>query len=156
MTHLNFTGSKGSSRMEKETSSSNSKASASFTALYSLSKRKWKWKWKSLRCVWLFATPWTIQSLKSSRPEYWSEQPFPLGSNPGLPHCRQLLYQLSHKGSPRILQWVAYPFSMGSSQTRNQSRVSCIAGGFFTNWAIREAPFQNNSVSNIGLWVARL
>ena len=46
-------------------------------------------------------------------------------------------YQLSHKGSPRIL--VAYPFSNGSSQSRNQTGVSCIAGGFFTNWAIREA-----------------
>ena len=33
------------------------------------------------------------------------------GSNPGLPHCRRILYQLSHKGSPRILEWVAYPFS---------------------------------------------
>ena len=33
------------------------------------------------------------------------------GSNPGLLHCRQILYQLSHKGSPRILEWVAYPFS---------------------------------------------
>ena len=31
------------------------------------------------------------------------------GSNPGLPHCRQILYQLSHKGSPRILEWVDYP-----------------------------------------------
>ena len=31
------------------------------------------------------------------------------GSNPGLPHCRQILYQLSHKGSPRILEWVACP-----------------------------------------------
>ena len=28
------------------------------------------------------------------------------GSNPGLPHCRQILYQLSHKGNPRILEWV--------------------------------------------------
>ena len=28
-------------------------------------------------------------------------------SNPGLAHCRQILYQLSHKGSPRILEWVA-------------------------------------------------
>ena len=37
------------------------------------------------------------------------------GSNPGLPHCRQILYQLNHKGSPRILEWVAYPFSRGSS-----------------------------------------
>ena len=33
------------------------------------------------------------------------------GSNPGLPHCRQILYQLSLKGSPRILEWVAYSFS---------------------------------------------
>ena len=37
------------------------------------------------------------------------------GSNPGLPHCRQILYQLSHQGSPRILEWVAYPFSSRSS-----------------------------------------
>ena len=33
------------------------------------------------------------------------------GSNPGLPHWRQILYQLSHKGSPWIQGWVAYPFS---------------------------------------------
>ena len=37
------------------------------------------------------------------------------GSNPGLPHCRQILYQLRHKGIPRILEGVAYPFSRGSS-----------------------------------------
>ena len=33
------------------------------------------------------------------------------GSNPGLPHCRRILYLLSHQGSPRTLEWVAYPFS---------------------------------------------
>ena len=33
----------------------------------------------------------------------------------GLPHCRQILHQLSHKGSPGILEWVAYPFSSSSS-----------------------------------------
>ena len=37
------------------------------------------------------------------------------GLNPGLLHCRWILYQLSHKGSPRILEWVAYPFSSESS-----------------------------------------
>ena len=31
------------------------------------------------------------------------------GLNPGLPHCRQILFQLSHKGGPRILEWEAYP-----------------------------------------------
>ena len=61
------------------------------------------------------------------------------GSNPGLLHCGWILYQLSHKQSPRILEWVAYPFSSGSSGPRNQTRVSCIAGGFFTNWTIRES-----------------
>jgi len=55
------------------------------------------------------------------------------GLNPGLLHCRQILYQLSHKGSPRILEWVAYPFSSGSSQSRNETGVSSIAGEFFTN-----------------------
>ena len=55
------------------------------------------------------------------------------GSNSGLPHCRWIPYQLSHNGRPRILEWVAYPFSRGSSQPRNQTRVSSIAGGFFTN-----------------------
>ena len=65
---------------------------------------------------------------------------FPIqGLNPGALHCRQILYQLSHKGSPRKLEWVAYPFSRGSSWPRNQTRVSCIWGRFFINWAIKEA-----------------
>ena len=59
-------------------------------------------------------------------------------SNPGLPHCRWILYQLSCKGRPKILDWVVYPFYSGSSWPRNWTRVSCTAGGFFTNWAIRE------------------
>ena len=56
------------------------------------------------------------------------------GWNPALPHCRWILYQLSHQGSPRILEWVAIPFSSGSSQPRNRTGVSCIAGRFFTSW----------------------
>ena len=44
------------------------------------------------------------------------------GSNPGLPHWRWILYQLSHKGSPRILEWVAYPFS---SRELNQDLLQC-------------------------------
>ena len=38
------------------------------------------------------------------------------GSNPDLSHCRQILYQLSHQGNPWTLEWVAYPFSSGSSR----------------------------------------
>ena len=66
------------------------------------------------------------------------------GSNPGLPLCRWILYQPSHQGRPRILEWVAYPFSRGSSWPRNQTRVSRIAGGFFTSWATGEAPGNGN------------
>ena len=46
------------------------------------------------------------------------------GSNSGLLHCRWILYHLSHQGSPIILEWVAYPFSRGSSLRRNQTGVS--------------------------------
>ena len=55
------------------------------------------------------------------------------GSNPGLPHCRRILYQLIHQRSPRTLEWVAYPFSRGSSQSRTGTSVST-AGRFFTSW----------------------
>ena len=59
------------------------------------------------------------------------------GANPGLLHCRWILYQQSHQGSPKMLKWVAYPFSSRSSRPRNPTGVSSIAGGFFTNRAIR-------------------
>ena len=42
--------------------------------------------------------------------------------------CREILHQLSHKGSPGILESVAYPFSSGSSRPRNPTGASCIAG----------------------------
>ena len=47
---------------------------------------------------------------------------------------------------PRILEWVAMPSSKRSSPPRDQTQVSCIAGGFFTVWATREA---------LSLWVCK-
>ena len=101
-------------------------------------------KWKSLS---LFETPWTIYSPWNSPGQNtgvgslsFLQGIFPTqGTNPGLLHCRQILYQLSHEGSPRILEWVAFPFSRTSSRPRSRTGVPCIAGGRFTNWAIREA-----------------
>ena len=69
------------------------------------------------------------------------------GLNPDLSHCRWILYQLSYKGSPRILGWVAYPFSSRSSWPRNRTRASCIAGRFFTNWAIAEVKVSEASLN---------
>ena len=65
--------------------------------------------WKSLSHVWLFVTPWTIVH--------------------GILQARILVKA----------RRVAYPFSRASSQPRDQTQVSHIAGGFFTNWATREA-----------------
>ena len=76
------------------------------------------------------------------------------GSNPGLPHCRWILYQLSHQESPRILQWVAYHFSRGSSPPTNRTGVSRIAGGFFTKLSYQGSPqnnFRNNTQVKQGL-----
>ena len=69
----------------------------------------------NLLSVRLFVTPWTVArqaplSTGYSRPEYWSEFPFASpedlsdpGINPGLLHCRWILYPLSSQGSPLSL-----------------------------------------------------
>ena len=54
--------------------------------------------------------------------------------------CDPMDYTIGGILQARILEWVAFPFSRGSSWPRNRTGVSCIAGRFFANWAIREAP----------------
>ena len=53
--------------------------------------------------------------------------------------CDPMDYTVHGILQARILEWADIPFSKGSSQPRVQTQVSCIAGGFFTSWAIREA-----------------
>ena len=48
---------------------------------------------------------------------------------------RPMDYTLHGTLQARILEWVAFPFSRGSSQPRDGTQVSRIAGGFFTSWA---------------------
>ena len=79
-----------------------------FTGWATRAASKWgevRGKWKSLSCVRLFATPWTVRGILQAR----------------------------------ILVWVAFPFSRGSSQPRDWTQVSCIAGRFSTSWATRGA-----------------
>ena len=45
---------------------------------------------------------------------------------------------------PELLEWVAIPFSRGSSQPRDRTQVSCIAGRLFTSCATREAPLEKS------------
>ena len=165
---------------------------------------------KSLRCVWLFVTPWTVarqaplsMGILQARILEWISMPFPWPRDQtlvssiagGFLHWQMDSLPLSHQGSPgnlglfgqmrcnsnfiiqaifymnanflssyceseshsvvsnslwphglycawilqaRILEWVAIPFSRGSSQPRDRTQVSLIAGEFFTIWATRE------------------
>ena len=53
--------------------------------------------------------------------------------------CDPMDYTVHGILQAKILEWVAFPFSSGSSQPRDQTQVSHIAGRFFTSWATREA-----------------
>ena len=82
---------------------------------------------QSFSQVRLCAAPWTVACqdplslgiLQARTLEWVAQLPllqgiFPTqGLKPDLLHCRQILYHLSYQGSPRILAWVAYPFSRG-------------------------------------------
>ena len=69
--------------------------------------------WKSFGPVWLFATSWAVAC----------QAPLSMG--------------ISQARTP---DWLAISFSRGLSQPRDWTQVSCIAGRFFTSWAIREPP----------------
>ena len=64
--------------------------------------------------------------------------------NPGLPHSRWILYQLSHKGSPKILEWVAYPFSRDLPNPGIETGSPALQVDS-TYWAIRETHDERNS-----------
>ena len=126
----------------------------------------WSEKWSEVpqSCPTLcFSMDCTGHGILHVRILEWVAFPFSWGVfptqrlNPGLPHCRQILYQLCYKGSPRILESVAYPFSRGSSRTRNMNRgllrcrrilyqLSCQdeTGAYYTEWSKpeRKTPIQ--------------
>ena len=91
---------------------------------------QWKWKCWSLSHVQFFATPWSVA---------------PPGSS-----VHGIL-------QARILEWVAITFSRGSSQPRDKTQVSCLAGSFFTIWAtsyiITHLAISSNKVNN---WIQSL
>ena len=64
----------------------------------------WKWKWKSLFVTPMDYSPWNSPGQNTGvGSRSFLQGIFPTqGLNPGLPHCRWILYQLSHRGSPEI------------------------------------------------------
>ena len=127
-----------------------------------------------LLCPWYSAGKSTAVSCHSLLQGIFLTQ----GLTPCLLHCGQILYNLSHQRSPkvkwnelkivqscwtlcypmgytvheilqaRILEWVSIPFSRGSSQPRDQTQVSHIAGEFFTIWVTREAQITHSLLIN--------
>ena len=93
-------------------------------------------KWKSLSPVWLLATPWTtVHGILQAGILEWVTFPSPGDlPNPGIeprsPALQADSLPAEPKGSPRILEWVACPFSKGSSWLSNLTGISYMAGGF--------------------------
>ena len=92
-----------------------------------------------------------------SRQEYWSGLPYPppeglrnAGIDPSSPALQADSLLSAPQERPWILEWVAYLFSKGSSWPRNQTRISCISGRFFTSWATREAIYIYIFLSLVG------
>ena len=82
------------------------------------------------------------------------------GSSLGLPHRRQILYQLSHKGSPRILKWVVYAFSsrsprikLGSPALQADSLPTELSGEPYCIWNVWRRPKQIFSLFSLFEWV---
>ena len=69
----------------------------------------------------------SVHSMLQTRVLEWVAMPSSRGSS-HLPHCRRILYHLTHKGKSKNTGVGTYPFSGGTSWPRNQTRVSCIAG----------------------------
>ena len=102
--------------------------------------------------------PWTIQPMELSRPEYWSGQPFPSPRNlpfPGIEPRSPALQADSLPDEPqgkfKNIGVNSLSLSSASLWPRNLTRVSCIAGRFFTNWAISK--FQHNCNGFSSSWV---
>ena len=55
----------------------------------------------------------------------------------------------------RILEWIAIPFSRGSSQPKDWTRASCIAGWLFISWATREAQYDRCPDENMEIFIDR-
>ena len=125
----------------------------------SAGKEKWKWKWKSL-CRVESLQPHGLYTLWNSPGRNTGVGSSSLlqrifliqGSNPGLPHCRWILYQLSHQ--LRILEWIAYSFSRGSSWPRNRSwsRIHLQCRGLQFNSWLEKIPWRRKWLPTPVFW----
>ena len=70
--------------------------------------------------------------------------------------CHPMDYTVHGILQARILEWVTFPFSRGSSQSRVRTQVSCMKGEFFTSCVTREAPEQFKCIFKLLLYSTEL
>ena len=107
----------------------------------------WKWEWKSLSRVQLFGTPWTLQSMEFSRPEYWSGEPFPSPGdlpNPGI-KPRPLTLQADSlpaepQGKPKNAGVGSLSFLQGIFLTQELNR-----GHLHCRWILYQLRYQGST-----------
>ena len=100
-------------------------------------------KWKLLNRVWLFVTPYSPWKSPGKNTGVGTlsllQGIYHPGIKPRSPTLQADSLPAEPQGKPMNTRVGSYPFSRESSWPRNWTEVSCIAGRFFTNWAIREA-----------------
>ena len=79
------------------------------------------------------------EDIKEKWQEYTENESESESCSVGSDFCDPVDYTVHGTLQARILEWVAFPFTRGSSQLRDQTQVSRIEGRFFTRWATREA-----------------
>ena len=101
---------------------------------------KWKWKWKSLFHFGALYSPWNspgqnigVGSLSLLQGIFPTQ-----GSNPGLPHCGWIPYQLNHKGSPRILSNLSLLQRIFPTQESNWGLLLC-------RWILYQLRYQGSA-----------
>ena len=89
------------------------------------------------RQIWTWSTKWSRKKVKVTQS--------------CLTPCNPMDYAVLGILQARIQEWVTLLFSRGSSQPRDWMQVSCIAGGFFTNWGTRKVPKWSRAKANRAL-----
>ena len=97
------------------------------------------------------STSWNMSKSYKNCASYWPEYRVKVTQS-CLTLCHPMDCTVPGILQARIPEWVAFPFSRGSSLHRNWTGVSCTAGGFFTKWAIREAKSADKGRHYTSIW----
>ena len=100
--------------------------------------------WKSLSCVQLFATPWTIQSIEFSKPEYWSGWPFPTPGdlpNPGIeprsPTLQADFLPAEPQGKPHMFKRQSWISKLGQTPFHASHHQVSMQGYLNLPWCLK-------------------